>query len=227
MWLQESDKTEGARVMRVIDLSQVISSGMPCYPGTPGPQFQQLSSIDEHGFAEQLLTISSHTGTHVDLPSHILPSGSSLDAFTIKQFSGKGVAIDLRSLTDGLITVETLYPFRDLIHESEFLLLCSGWSKYWGSAAYFEGYPLLTSDAALWLSDFPLKGLGVDMISVDSPVSCDFPVHTQLLQNGILIIENLVCPPLLLHSSFIFCSFPLRIAGAEASPVRAVALVEC
>ena len=212
--------------MRVIDLSHAITSGMPCYPGTPGPLFQQLSSIDADGFAEQLLTLSSHTGTHVDLPSHILPSGSSLDAFTVEQFAGNGVAIDLRGLTDGMITVEALHPFRDLIQKSEFLLLCSGWSQYWGSAEYFAGYPLLTSDAALWLSNFPLKGLGVDMISVDAPDSNDFPLHTRLLKKGILIFENLVCPPLLLHSFFIFCGFPLKIVGAEASPVRAVALID-
>jgi arylformamidase len=212
--------------MRVLDLSHTIKPGMPSYPGTPEPLFHPLASIEEHGFAEQLFTISSHTGTHVDLPSHILLSGSSLDAFGVERFTGKGIAIDLRGDAGRLITVETLLPFQRMIKECEFLLLCSGWSEYWGSSHYYEGFPLLSSDAALWLTGFPLKGIGVDMISVDSPESCDFPVHTQLLQNGILIIENLVCPPLLLHSSFIFCGFPLKIAGAEASPVRAIALVD-
>jgi arylformamidase len=212
--------------MRFVDLSHTIEAAMPCYSGTPAPTFRSLASIGEHGFAEQLMTISSHTGTHVDLPSHILPAGSSLDAFTVERFAGKGVAIDLRGLTGGMITAETLLPFRDLIQNSEFLLLCSGWSQYWGSADYFTGYPLLTSDAALWLTGFHLKGVGVDMISVDAPESADFPVHSFLLQKEIIIIENLVCPPALLHSPFIFCGFPLNIVGAEASPVRAVALIE-
>ena len=65
--------------MRFIDLSHTITSGMPCYPGTPGPQFQPLASIEEQGFAEQLFSLSSHTGTHVDLPSHMLRGGRSLD----------------------------------------------------------------------------------------------------------------------------------------------------
>ena len=212
--------------MQFVDLSHTIEASMPCYPGTPGPIFHSLASIEGEGFAEQLMTISSHTGTHVDLPSHILPAGSSLDAFTVERFAGKGGAIDLRSLTGGVITVEALLPFRDLIQKSEFLLLCSGWGQYWGSADYFAGYPLLTSDAALWLTGFHLKGVGVDMISVDAPESVDFPVHKILLQQEVFIIENLVCPPALLHSPFIFCGFPLNIVGAEASPVRAVALIE-
>ncbi len=212
--------------MRFVDLSHTIEAAMPCYPGTPAPIFRSLASIGEQGFAEQLMTISSHTGTHVDLPSHILPAGSSLDAFTVERFAGKGVAIDLQGLTGGVITVEMLHPFRAIIQKSEFLLLCSGWSQHWGSADYFAGYPLLSSDAALWLTGFHLKGVGVDMISVDAPESADYPVHRILLQKEILIIENLVCPPVLLHSPFIFYGFPLKIVGAEASPVRAVAFID-
>jgi arylformamidase len=212
--------------MRVIDLSHVIESGMPSYPGTPGPRFQHLTSIEEQGFVEQLITISSHTGTHVDLPSHILRSGSSLDAFSIERFTGKGIAIDVRDRAGGMITVETLHPYRELIKESEFVLFFSGWSQYWGSSDYYKGYPLLSSEAALWLTGFHLKGLGVDMISVDAPDAIDFPVHTQLLQKGMLIVENLDGLYPLLHFSFIFCGFPLKIIGAEASLVRAVALLD-
>ncbi len=212
--------------MRFIDLSHTIQPGMPCYPGTPGPLFKPLASIEEHGFADQLVTMSSHSGTHVDLPSHMLLAGSSLDAYSIERFAGKGCAIDLRGRTGGEITVEDLYPFKDLIKESEFLLLCSGWSQYWGSPDYYEGYPTLSLETAFWLSEFHLKGVGVDMISVDASDSDDFPVHNLLLQNGIFIIENLVCPALLFHYSFIFCGFPLKIIGAEASPVRAVALID-
>ena len=226
MFLAGSNERQGEGVMRFIDLSHIIEPAMPCYPGTPAPLFQPIASIEEHGFAEQLLTISSHTGTHIDLPSHIFPVGLSLDAFSVDRFAGKGVAIDLRGLTGGMITVDALFPFRDIIRESEFLLLCSGWCQYWGSPAYYEGYPVLSSDAALWLTGFDLKGLGVDMISVDFPDSVDFPVHTRLLQKGIFIIENLASITLLLHYPFIFCGFPLKIGGAEASPVRAVALIE-
>jgi len=199
---------------------------MPSYPGTPCPIFQPFASIGEHGFAEQLLTLSSHTGTHVDLPSHILSAGSSLDAFGVERFAGKGIAIDLRGVAGGLISVEALHPFRALIKEIDFLLLCSGWSQYWGTADYYAGYPVLSSQAARWLTGFHLKGVGVDMISVDTADSVDFPVHRCLLQKEILIIENILCPPQLFHSFFTFCAFPLKIAGAEASPVRAVALIE-
>ncbi|NMW20454.1 MAG: cyclase family protein [Chlorobiaceae bacterium] len=211
--------------MRMIDLSQTIEHGMPSYPGTPGPQFQSLSSIETHGYAEQQLTLSSHTGTHIDLPSHILPGGCSLDDLTLDRFTGNGIAIDLRGSVGGVITVGALQAFGTQIEECDFLLLCSGWSNYWGNPEYYEGYPVLSADAALWLTEFHLKGIGVDMISVDAPDSVDFPVHRQLLESDILIIENLADLSPLMHSPFHFYCFPLKIAKAEASPVRAAAFV--
>lgn len=213
-------------MMRVIDLSQSIEPGMPCYPGTPQPIFRPLSSIKKDGFAEQLLTISSHTGTHVDLPSHILPTGSSLDALSLERFTGKGLVIDIRASDAGIIPLRVLQGFEASIKECEFLLLLSGWSQYWGDADYYTGYPVLSTEAAIWLSGFHLKGIGVDMISVDLPDSTDFPVHSQLLRNGILLIENLSDLSPLLHSPFNFFCFPLKIVHAEAAPLRAVAFVD-
>jgi len=213
-------------VMRVIDLSQTIEPGMPCYPGTPEPVFQSVSSIKHDGFAEQRLTFSSHTGTHIDLPSHILQSGCSLDGFSLDRFTGKGIVIDVRGSSGGIITVDLLKAYETDLLTCDFLLLYSGWSQYWGSPAYYQGFPVLSLEAVLWLNEFQLKGIGVDMISVDASGSSDFPVHALLLQHGIVIIENLSDLSLLLHHSFVFVAFPLKIAQAEASPVRAVAFLD-
>ena len=209
--------------MQLIDLSHTLEAGMPCYPGTPAPVFQSLASLETEGFVEQLITFSSHTGTHIDLPSHILSRGLSLDAFALEQFTGSGVVIDLRSAAGGIITKEMLHPFQPLLLQSDFLLLCSGWSRYWGTSDYYEGYPVLTSDAACWLAGFNLKGIGVDMISLDAHDSVDFPIHHLLLQSGMILIENLADLAPLLHRSFIIACFPLKIFRAEASPVRALA----
>ncbi len=212
--------------MQVIDLSQRLEAGMPCYPGTPAPRFQPISTIASNGFAEQLLTFSSHTGTHIDLPSHILAGAPSLDAFDISRFAGNGLVLDVRNIHDCLMTLEMLKPFQADITECEFLLLCSGMSNTWGTSAYFEQYPTLSLEAAQWLAGLQLKGVGVDMLSVDAPDATDFPIHKILLQQGLIIVENLANLFPLLHQSFIFCCFPLKISQGDASPVRAVALFD-
>jgi len=211
--------------MQIIDLSQSLESGMPCYPGASEPLFQSISSIARDGFAEQLLTISSHTGTHIDLPSHIFEGAPSLEMFDINRFAGKGFVLDVREAPGNVITIEMLNPFFPAITECQFLLLCSGMSRYWRTPLYFESYPVLATDAAQWLAGFNLQGIGVDMISVDAPDKSDFPVHKSLLQNGLVVIENLTGLFNLLDRDFLFCCFPLKIRYGEASPVRAVAIV--
>jgi len=211
--------------MQIIDLSQSLEPGMPCYPGASKPLFQSISSIAQEGFSEQLLTISSHTGTHIDLPSHILEGAPSLDQFDISRFAGRGAVVDVRDAPGNVITIAMLKPFFSKIRECKFLLLCSGMSRYWGTPLYFESYPALSVDAARWLSGFNLQGIGVDMISVDAPEKSDFPVHKSLLGNGMVVIENLAGLLDLFDRDFLFCCFPLKIHQGEASPVRAVAIV--
>ena len=95
--------------MRVLDLSHPIHAGMPVYPGTPRPGVAPANTIAEHGFAERLLTLSSHTGTHMDAPAHLLEGGRTLDSYPPDRFVGPGCVIDLAGL--GLAT--------SLLHDQE------------------------------------------------------------------------------------------------------------
>jgi arylformamidase len=213
--------------MRVVDLTRSIGPGMSCYPGTPPPGSVSLATIDADGFNEQLLTFSSHTGTHVDLPLHMSDGAPSLDAFGAERFIGRGVALDVACASGGIIPLALIQPSRPLIEGADFVLLHSGWGRYWGTQRYLSGYPVLSSEAAAWLAGFQLKGIGVDMVSVDPSDSEEYPLHNLFLANGTLIVENLVYPDRrLLGTGFQFFCLPLKIEGAEASPVRAVALLD-
>lgn len=59
--------------MKVIDLTHTISETMPVYPGTEQPRLTPANSYEKDGFKETLLSMYSHTGTHVDPPAHLLP----------------------------------------------------------------------------------------------------------------------------------------------------------
>ncbi len=213
--------------MRVIDLSHLIGPGMSCYPGTPLPQSVPLCTIEADGFNERILTFSSHTGTHVDLPLHMSAGASSLDAFGVERFVGLGALLDVESVSGGTISSALLQPYRELIEGVEFVLLYSGWGRHWGTEKYLSGYPVLSIEAAVWLAGFRLKGIGVDTVSVDPPDSEGYPVHNLFLENGTFIVENLVYPDRrLIGMSFQFFCLPLKLEGAEAAPVRAVAVLE-
>lgn len=214
--------------MRVIDLSHSIGPGMSCYPGTPQPQSVPFCTIEADGFNERMLTFSSHTGTHVDLPLHMSAGASSLDAFGAERFVGLGVVLDVESVSGGTISPALLQSHRELMEGVEFVLLHTGWGHHWGTEKYLSGYPVLNLDAAAWLAGFKLKGIGVDTVSVDSPDSEGYPVHNLFLANDILIVENLVYPDRRLFGMNVqFFCLPLKLEGAEAAPVRAVAVLWC
>jgi arylformamidase len=212
--------------MGLIDLTHVVKPGMTVFPGTEPPVFEIGSSIDRDGFEEKKITMFSHTGTHMDAPAHIIAGARRLDEFPIGKFSGRACVVDVNRNAAGKIDLEVLKSRAEAILESDFVILRSGWSQRWDSAEYFRDFPVLSPDAAHWLVDANIKGVGLDMISVDEVDSTDFAVHNILLGADLVIIENLTNLEALPDSELTFYCFPLRIEQADGSPVRAVAAVE-
>jgi kynurenine formamidase len=212
--------------MNFIDLTHVVQPGMTVFPGTEAPVFEVGSSIEADGFEEKKITMFSHTGTHMDAPAHIIPGAMTLDQFDIEQFGGKACVVDVSGIENAKIEVGTLEARAEAIGVCDFVILRSGWDRLWESEEYFEGFPVLSPEAAQWLVEAGIKGLGIDMISVDEVDSTDFAVHNILLDANLVIIENLTNLELLPDSVFSFYCFPLRIDQADGSPVRAVAKVE-
>jgi len=211
--------------MRIVDLSHTVSPNMPVYPGTEQPIFITGCSIEEAGFLEKKITMYSHTGTHIDAPAHLIKDANTLDLLGIEHFHGSTLMLNFENDKSKKIDVSSLEPYGKEIETIDFLLIHTGWSKYWGTEKYFSGYPALTSEAANWLSKFQLKGLGLDTISADVSETADYPVHKTLLKKNIIIIENLINLLALPGFIFSFSCFPIKFEDADGSPVRAVAYV--
>lgn len=220
--------------MNIIDLTRTIEPDMQIFPGTEPPKIEQTNTLEQNGFRERRLTLYSHTGTHVDAPSHLLTEGLTLSDLSPDSFFGKAVCIDLSDPERPPITRERLEAWEKSIARSDFLILNTGWGEYWGSPDYFGDFPVLDVDAAEWLTRFSLKGIGIDSISFDSMTSTELPVHKIFLSRRILLIENLAnLDELQTEASrdrsenTIFLSvFPLKVEGCDGSPVRAAAIIE-
>ena len=211
--------------MKLIDLSHPLFDSMPVYPGSESPVFETVATVGHEGYAEKRITLFSHTGTHLDAPSHILSRGLSLDRLPVDHFAGSASVLDFSSHSGRSIEIDDLIPYRYLIQNSDFVLIHTGWSRHWGHASYHTGYPVLSGNAADWICGFGLKGLGVDAISVDPPQAPGLPVHRRLLERQMIIVENLNRLQDLPQSGFTFFALPLRIRDGDGSPVRAVAMI--
>ncbi len=207
--------------MKAVDLTYTVEEGMPVYPGTEPPKIIDATTVAVEGFAEKLLTLFSHTGTHMDAPAHMLKDGSCLDDMDVATFMGKAVLVDVN---DRIVDVEDLIPFKSALDEGDYLILRTGWSRFWGTDDYFGPFPVLSEGAAKWVSERKLKGIGVDAISVDPVDSTTLPNHLILLGAGMVIVENLTNLEKLPQSFTLLC-LPLKIGHADGAPIRAVGLL--
>lgn len=209
--------------MKIIDLTHPISTRMPVYPGTEPPQVLSGTSLEKDGFLEHRWMLFSHTGTHIDAPAHVLLHAPTLDRLPVHCFVGKSAVIDLTKIK-GEISVPDLQPFSDDFRANAFILLHTGWSRFWGQNAYFNDYPVLSMEAALWMDSFGLKCIGIDAISFDHIDNHSLSIHKILLEHSILV-ENLTGLDQLPHDGFFFSCLPLKWEEADGSPVRAVAMI--
>ena len=212
--------------MQMIDLTHLIVEDMPVYPGTEQPVLDIANTLDKDGFVEKKMIMYSHTGTHIDAPYHLLEEGMTLDSYSIDQFLGKAVLIDVETIENQHIELIHILPYKDIIEKSDFVIIKTGWSKYWGSDDYFKDFPYLTEECAMWLSNIRLKGIGLDTISID-PVNTDELLnHKIFMKQEIVIIENLCNLEQIWKEIFYLSVFPLKIQCSDGSPVRAVAIMD-
>ncbi|KGK87109.1 hydrolase [Desulfosporosinus sp. HMP52] len=211
--------------MKVTDLSHLIHSSMPVFPGTEQPTFQRANTLEKDGFLEAKITMYSHTGTHIDAPAHMHQNGSYLDEFAIDKFIGTAIILDFSRSNTQVLDIESIISHEETIRNIDFLILKTGWSKYWGNPKYYKGFPYLTEESAKWLSQFALKGIGIDAISIDDIESSSFPVHKILLEKNIVIIENLTnLDSIDPRASFLLSVMPIKNKQADGSPVRAISI---
>eukprot|EP00831_Metopus_contortus_P021116 TRINITY_DN19404_c0_g2_i1.p1 TRINITY_DN19404_c0_g2~~TRINITY_DN19404_c0_g2_i1.p1 ORF type:complete len:286 (+),score=40.27 TRINITY_DN19404_c0_g2_i1:109-966(+) len=209
--------------MRTIDLSHPIHTGMPVYPGDFSPDVRRTRFIRRDKFAEMQLTITSHTGTHVDTAGHLFEDAPGLDGLGPDNFTGWGAVADLANRPKPIIEQADLAFLSDT-EVPDFVLIRTGWDRHWQTGRYYQDYPILSETAARYLGGLELKGLGLDTPSPDVVDTLELPAHRILFDHGMVIVENLTNLGELPPKDFLFCCLPLKIKDGEASPVRAVGI---
>ncbi len=73
----------------IIDITKHIRHGMDVYPGDPEVVVEEKNSISQDGFSLRKLSLSTHSGTHMDFPSHFIENGKTADDFELERFFGE------------------------------------------------------------------------------------------------------------------------------------------
>lgn len=213
--------------MKLIDLSHTLRNGMPVFPGDTAPSFSKAMTHQKDGAQVIRMELATHHGTHLDCPLHFIADAGSTESSDISNFFGKAFLVDCRNFGKGEQIPASHFAEMDMDWESvSWVVIYTGWYKNWGTDEYFNHFPVLSSGAANFLVEKGIKGIGLDVISIDAIDSAHFPVHQIVLGNGLYIIENLTNLHLIPRKYFRLAAFPLKIHDGDGSPVRAVAITD-
>mgnify|MGYP001615919717 CR=1 FL=1 len=201
------------------DVSRALHAKMATYPGDPKFGLERVKQLLHDGVELSTVRMGLHNGTHTDAPSHFVQGATTIDKLSLVKFCGDAYVFDLTTV-EGLIEEEHLKVFDSQLHEGLIVLLKTRNSSL-DPNMFDEKFCALTESAAQYLASKQIKALGVDGPSVDRLHSGSHPVHHVCFDAGISVFENLY-----LHDvaagEYVFFGFPLKIEGAEASPIRAV-----
>ncbi|MGH8893766.1 MAG: cyclase family protein [Actinomycetes bacterium] len=217
------------RVRRIIDLSVPVGPETQIYPGDPEPRFEVHSTVERDGFNLLHIDLGSQTGTHVDAPYHFRDDAPRIDEIDLALFAGEAVLIDVRGVGPReRIGWDRIAAHAGTLRPGVIALLCTGWSRHYGTAAYFDN-PFLDADAARRLLDlgvrtFCLDALNIDETPDDSRPGEGYPVHHLIAEAGGIIGENFRnLEKVDFPEPFVSC-LPMALVGADGAPVRAVAM---
>lgn len=202
--------------MTLLDISQPLRPGIPTWPGDTEFDFG-LAWARARGGSVNVgrLTMSTHTGTHVDAPFHFRDDGERVADLDPEIFVGPARVIAV----DGVGGIGPGELVRhDLKGVVRLLIRTGSWSD---RGRFPERIRYLEPDAAGSLAAGGVRLVGVDTPSVDPLDSGELPAHNALLGDGVHILEGLVLDGVE-PGDYGLISLPLPLRDADASPVRAV-----
>lgn len=208
--------------MPIFDVSLPLSPRLPVYPDNPPFELSPVKRIARGDSANvSRVVLGTHTGTHVDAPSHFFDGRRTVDRLSLEWLVGPCRVVDVRP-TDGRgITADDLRRAgADPIPQR--LLLRTPNSGLWGTREDFTpSFSYLTPEAATWLTAGGLKLIGIDYLSIEEFRRPGAPAHRALLGDEVVIVEGLNLAAIEAGEYELIC-LPLQIAGGDGAPARVV-----
>ncbi|MBQ1453820.1 MAG: cyclase family protein [Ruminococcus sp.] len=188
--------------MNIHDISRDTLT-TPVYGGDPKPEVEHLKSIEDmDDYNLSFIKMTTHTGTHIDAPLHFCEDGSPIDQLRLSTFYGKCTVITVEGILTGE-DMERLLPY------------CKRRILFRGN-----GKTYLSHSAAIVLAESRVILVGTDADSIATPFDEVRP-HRELARAGITVIENLNLSAIK-DGEYELCAFPVKLAGLEAAPCRAI-----
>ena len=215
--------------MQIFDISRALSNDLAPWPGDTPFHFElKWKMADGAAVNVGAIGMGVHNGTHADAVFHFDPRRETIERMPLDVYVGDALVVDLTKIFSGAgnqpdrtrqIRVADLEASSAAIAQTQRLLLKTG---IWKDSKTFPGWiPVIAQDVAAWLRERRVKLLGLDLPSVDSIEAKILVNHHALAAAQIVIVESLDLSEVA-AGVYHFSALPLKIAGGDAAPVRAV-----
>jgi arylformamidase len=196
---------------------------MAIWPGDVTIKIERRRSMDRGDAANNsAISLGVHTGTHMDAPKHFIKDGRSIDKLPLETSVGPARVIEIKDK----ISIKPEELKQHNIKKGERILFKTVNSpRCWQTDAFVNDFVFVTRDAAQFLVDAGVILVGVDYLSVGSPMDPEKAMrpdtHQILLGAGLYLIEGLNLTAVKAGDYNLIC-LPLKLMDAEGSPVRAI-----
>src|SRR5512135_1917637 len=201
-----------------MDISVTIKPGMARWPGDPEVRIRLIKDMKKGDMGNlSLISMGSHTGTHMDAPFHFLPAGASIDEIPWDAVLGPARVLEIRD--SECVRPGELRHYR--LRRGERILFKTINSRRGRRTVFMKNFVYISSEAAQVLAAKGVRTVGVDYLSVGGYYRDGVRTHQDLLEAGIWIIEGLDLSRVRPGNYDLIC-LPLKILNADGAPARAI-----
>jgi arylformamidase len=202
-----------------IDVSVTLRSGMVHWPDNPPVRIERQLDLDKGDVANvSMLSMGSHTGTHMDAPLHFIADGKSLHEMEVEATIGPARVIAIEDPVS--VTVAELED-KEIAEGERILFRTRNSERTWASLPFDENFVYVSQEAARFLAARGVRVVGVDYLSVGGFKVDGVETHDALLRAGVWVIEGLDLSKVEPGDYELIC-LPLKIDRSDGAPARAI-----
>jgi arylformamidase len=204
--------------VRLYDISRTLFNDMAVWPGDTPFELRPTGSLAKGDTVNvTTITLSAHTGTHVDAPYHFTEDGVTLEQVDLSAYWGPAQVVTV-SKESGPLAPDDFAGY-DLRLAPRVLVRSRASSL--DPRVFYPDFVHPGPELADWLGELGIVLYGADAPSMDASDSKTLPGHHALQRNSILILEGLDLSDVP-DGLYELVAFPLKLLGGDGSPVRAV-----
>ncbi len=234
----------GLAAARAVDLTHAIDEKTPHWPGAKYHPFRRetIATLEHDCVFSETFCLPAHLGTHLDAPNHFVAGRRPVDEIPVEQLAGEAVVIDISARVakdpDAMLTPADLAAFakaHGAIPKEAVVLVRTGFAARAGDPAAYANkddkgrmhFPGVSLEAATLLAERPVRGVGIDTLSIDRGLSTGFEAHKALNSAQVYALENLnerlaELPP----RGALVVALPMKVRGGSGGPCRVVAWLQ-